>query len=76
MLGRLNFALGCFLTWAEWFLIQLEGTSFAKDVREGTGEVRSSRSCWDIGVGWEDVKAGKIIGNLGMEKEIGAEKYL
>lgn len=27
-------------------------------------------------LGWEDVKVGKIIGNLGVDKEIGAEKYL
>lgn len=27
-------------------------------------------------LGWEDVKLGKIVRNLGMDKEVGAEKYL
>lgn len=38
--------------------------------------MRSGSSSWALVLGWEDIKVGKTVRNLGMDKKIWAEKYL
>lgn len=36
----------------------------------------SGSSSWALELGWEDIKVGKTVRNLDMDKEIGTEKHL